>query len=140
MGDPAFSFSSDKMIPREWWTWKFITPQEWACHGDGSLLVVPAFMDKLELLRAQTNIPLRFTSAYRSPQYNLQVAESGLSGPHTTGRACDLHVVSGMEAGKLIDAAMGLGFTGIGVKVCGPPAGWFVHCDDVHPALTVWSY
>ena len=54
------------------------------------------------------------SSGYRCPEYNDQVSSSGLTGPHTTGRAVD--VVCSGDALKIMELAIKHGMTGIGVS------------------------
>src|SRR6185312_8921618 len=97
------------------WRWPNFTPEEMACHGDGTLVVDEEFMDRLQALRTKLGFPLPISSGYRSPSYNSAVSHTGDDGPHTTGRAADI-VIRGSSAVKLIAAALDLGFTGIGIS------------------------
>lgn len=140
-----FTFTSVDDMPVGFWTWSpFIDPvNEWACKGDGSLVVVPDFMDRFVALRKFINKPLPITSGYRSPAYNLVVAHTGEGGPHTTGRACDVAVASSVDAFKLVEAAFRYGFQGIGVSLANGAR--FVHLDDLpgdanRPRPGLWSY
>lgn len=99
-------------------------------------------MDRVEELRVRYGKPLRVTSAARCPDHNSRVSGTGRTGPHTTGRAIDLGV-SGADAYRVIQIALELGFTGIGVQQKG--AGRFVHLDTLPNAVGcprpwVWSY
>lgn len=95
-------------------------------------------MDKVESLRVKLGFPFVVTSAARCPEYNAKVSSTGLSGPHTTGRAIDIGV-RGKDALKLIHGALEAGFTGIGVNQKGLSR--FIHIDDLSEGRpTVWSY
>lgn len=138
-------YQSIKDIPLGGWRWlPFISPEELACHGDGTILIVPDFLDKTVALRKRCDFPFRFTSFYRSPAYNLIVADTGQDGPHTTGRAFDLSL-SGPRLVTLVDHARALGFTGFGYQQKGPYASRMVHLDDL-PAgdgrmrPLIWTY
>ena len=129
-------------IPPGDWRWPHFKPSELACKGDGKLLIVPAFLDRLEHLRAEFGRPLAITSGYRSPAYNARVAATGTDGPHTTGRALDL-LVRGADALDLLAIARGLGFTGFGIAQKG--AVRYLHLDDLpaapgRPRPWLWSY
>lgn len=83
--------------------------------------------------------PLTPTSAYRCPAHNVKVSNTGLSGPHTTGKAIDLACVDGRSRMRLVKAAMALGVTRIGI------AKNFVHLDglgeeDGFPSEVIWNY
>jgi hypothetical protein len=67
----------------EAWRWPNFTPQEFACRGSGRLLIVPAYMDKLQRLRTMYGRPLVVTSGYRPPEHNRVVSSTGLQrSPH----------------------------------------------------------
>ena len=125
------------------WHWPNFTPVEIACRGTGKLLIVLEFMDKLQRLRERLSVPLVISSGYRTPEYNAEVSSTGLTGPHTTGRAVDIKV-NGEPAWRLLSIAGDSGFHGIGVSQKGAHASCFIHIDDVpnetHPRPWVWSY
>lgn len=145
MAAGRFLFASVTEIPAGFWRWPHVDAKtEWACHGDGSLVVVPEFLDRFELLREACGFALPINSGYRSPAYNRQVASSGDDGPHTTGLAVDLRVY-GSQAHALLGHALRLGFRGIGSKQHGPVHSRYLHLDDVggtleHPRPWHWSY
>ena len=66
---------------------------------------VSVHSDLLDLLQTARNVlgPLTITSAYRCPEHNDKVSSTGLSGPHTTSKACDIHVSNSQHRKKLID-------------------------------------
>jgi zinc D-Ala-D-Ala carboxypeptidase len=101
-----------------------------------------SFMQKIEALRAQLNFPFAITSAYRCPTHNTIVSSSGMNGAHTTGRAIDI-AIARQNAYRLVEAALSIGLTGIGVNQKG--ASRFIHLDDLtesdgFPRPTIWSY
>tara|TARA_R110000824_G_scaffold75670_3_gene191883 strand:- start:495 stop:809 length:315 start_codon:yes stop_codon:yes gene_type:complete len=100
------------------------------------------FMRKLEQLRVIMDRSFIVTSAYRSPEHNDKVSSTGLTGPHTTGRAIDISMASWYaDAYILVAAAMKLGFTGVGVKMNGEQSGRFIHLDDLKDNRPrIWSY
>jgi hypothetical protein len=125
------------------WRWPNFTPAEFACRGSGKLLIVPAFMDRLQRLRNTFAKPMPITSGYRSPEHNRAVSSTGYNGPHTTGRAVDIRI-AGEAADKLFDLAKPHGFTGRGIRQHGDWSGRFLHLDDLtapeHPRPRIWSY
>ena len=127
----------------EAWRWPNFTPQEFACRGTGRLLIVPAYMDKLQRLRTMYGRPLVVTSGYRAPEHNRVVSSTGYNGPHTSGRACDIAIFGG-DALALVELALAYGMTGIGIKQHGPHASRFIHLDDLtppdFPRPMIWSY
>lgn len=131
-------------VPESAWTWPNFTPEEMACKGTGSLLIDKPFMDWLQRVRRDYNRPMAISSGYRSPTYNDQVSDTGLTGPHTTGRAVDVRV-SGAAALALMQVACAYGVKGLGVSQKGAHASRFLHLDllpkgDHPPRPWVWSY
>lgn len=95
-------------------------------------------VDRLQRLRTLLGFPLVVTSGYRCPVHNAAVSTTGATGPHTTGQAIDV-AVRGPNALKVVVAAVGVGFTGIGVQQKG--ATRFIHLDDLTEGRpTIWSY
>jgi uncharacterized protein YcbK (DUF882 family) len=115
--------------------------EELTCRcGCGQMKMDHDTMLKLVALRDLAGFSLPITSAYRCPAHNLAVGDTGVSGPHTTGRAVDV-AVSRERATALVRAALGMGFRGIGLKQHGPDAGRFVHLDTMpRPAQLIWTY
>jgi len=124
------------------WRWgPEFSPSEFACK-DGSIRVVPEFMDKLLSLRRELGKPMVITSGYRTPAYNAEISSTGDRGPHTTGRAVDI-AASGAKAFNIVSLAKKHGFTGIGLKQNGPHSGRFIHLDDLtdgFPRPWTWTY
>ena len=129
----SYRFARFDDLPPDLWRWApEFTPREMACKGTGQLVVVPAFMDKLYLLRVACDFPFIVNSAYRSASHNAR--EGGRPGSaHLLGRAVDI-AVHGERAWTILVQAPGFGFTGIGARQHGPHGRRFVHLDDA-PAL-----
>ena len=139
------------------WKWEFFTPKEIAQRGtdkdpddidawhrgETPLLFVPAFMDKLEALRAFLDFPMIVSSAFRSNAYNM---EKGYTQTHSYARAVDIRCF-GTYATYILEDASGRGFLGIGLKQHGPTNKRFVHLDDLpnapeqdRPRPWIWTY
>ncbi len=108
------------------------------CEQDG---MHSEFMEKLTNLRADWGQPMTVTSAYRCPNHPIE-AKKAKPGTHSTGRAVDI-AVQGNDAYALLCAALGHGFTGIGVQQKGN--GRFLHLDNLKEGEgwtrpTIWSY
>jgi uncharacterized protein YcbK (DUF882 family) len=122
---------------------KNFTPAEVACKCGCGMLPQPDFMQRVQRLRDAVGFPLHVSSAARCPTHNAKVSGTGLTGPHTTGRAIDL-AVSHLQAFHVLRGAIVTGgFTGIGVQQKGKSR--FIHLDDLpnapgQPRPTVWSY
>lgn len=117
---------------------------ELACKCCGVNGMQRDFLKRLELLRNAYRAPMVLTSAYRCPKHNAEVSKTGLTGPHTTGRAVDV-LCSGADAMRLFRLALEFGFTGFGVHQKGPAEGRYLHLDDIlgAPAIPrprLWSY
>lgn len=119
------------------------TADEFICHcGCGVEDMKWAFMERLQQLRTAVGFPfdIKNGSGYRCPQHNASVSPAtGLTGPHTTGRAVDIPC-RGKQARTIIVMHDAFGFTGLGVKQKG--ASRFLHLDDLFEGTRpwVWSY
>ena len=121
---------------------KNFKPADVDCQCGCGMLPDDEFMRKVQVLRDVVGFPMKVTSGARCPAHNDKVSSTGLTGPHTTGRAIDFEV-SYAQAFYVVSAAMKLGFSGIGVQQKGQ--GRFIHVDDLpnkpgQPRPTVWSY
>ena len=124
------------------WRWPNFSPEEFRCHHSGRYLLVPGFLDRLQALRSAMGWSFHITSGYRDVSHPVEVRKPR-PGSHATGRAVD-SALSGERAFRVITAAAGHGFTGIGVNQKGTSR--FIHLDDLdansfHAARPmVWSY
>lgn len=127
------------------WRWKNFKAEELACRcGCGAVKIDEGLMDDLQIMRDSLQFPFIISSGYRCPTHNLEVSDTGATGPHTTGYAVDI-VVAGQRAFSLVQSALKRGFRGIGIMQRGPREKRFIHLDKVpddekilRPAL--WSY
>lgn len=125
----------------DWQRYKNFSSDEFKCSHCGANEMKPEFMDKLQHLRASFNRPMKITSGYRCPAHPIEAAKSR-PGAHASGQAADV-AVQGADAHRLLQLALDLGFTGIGVQQKG--SGRFIHLDTLQnsfdtPRPTVWSY
>jgi len=141
-----FTCVSAAALPAGIWTWPHIDPAtEWADTRTGQLLAESDFLDLLERLRAAFGRPIPIVSGYRTPAHNVEVSATASSfGPHTLGLAADI-AVHGPAAFELLQHALALGFTGIGVAQKGPVASRYLHLDMAPnrpdaPRPLIWSY
>lgn len=98
------------------------------------------FMRKLDSIREKCGFPLVVTSAYRCPKHNELTSSTGLSGPHTTGRAIDIAVDRG-KAYTFLFWSLTMGMKGVGLSQKGENR--FIHVDDLddrQPRPTIWTY
>lgn len=118
--------------------WEFFSEKELQCQcGCGKALMDDKFMKKLISLRKAIG-PLSPTSAYRCPAHNAKVSSTGLTGPHTTGRAVDIRANSRQKY-KIMEECRKLGITRFGI------AKTFIHIDDLTQAQgfdedVIWAY
>ena len=105
--------------------WVNFSYKECKCSCCG---LVDVSSDLLDLLQEARNVlgPLQITSFYRCPSHNDNVSSTGLSGPHTTGKAVDIHVSNSQHRKKLIDYFSNK-VSGLGI------AKTFIHIDIISP-------
>lgn len=123
------------------WDWKNFSKEELMCKcGCGKMKICVTSLNRLQILRDTINKPMQVTSAYRCPEYNSIVSSTGLTGPHTTGRAFDIGVFGG-RASTIVSLADPAGFHRVGVNQKGEQSYRFIHLDDI-PSLPswIWSY
>jgi len=124
------------------WSSPFFTEEEMRCQcGCDQDGMHSEFMEKLTSLRADWSQPMTVTSGYRCPNHPIE-ARKTKPGAHASGRAVDI-AIQGEDAYKFLCAALGHGFTGIGVNQKGSAR--FIHLDDLTrdegwPRPTIWSY
>lgn len=128
------------------WSSPYFTQDEMRCQcGCGADGMHSEFMDKLTSLRADWGQPMAVTSGYRCTQHPIEakkIASGRNPGAHASGRAVDIGI-QGEDAYKLLCAALGHGFSGIGIQQKGSAR--FIHLDDLttddgFPRPTIWSY
>ena len=118
--------------------WKNFALDEFKCQcGCGHVEVYSDLLDLLQEARDELG-PLTITSAYRCPSHNNKVSSTGLSGPHTTAKAVDIHVSNSQHRKELIDW-FSKKVTGLGI------ARTFIHVDIISPEdlshrPTAWIY
>ena len=89
--------------PGEWKeSWENFKPEELSCSHCGALNIHEDIMDLLQEARGVLG-PLSITSGYRCPEHNNKISSTGLSGPHTTGKAIDISVRDSQHRKLLID-------------------------------------
>ena len=89
--------------PGDWKeSWVNFKPDEFRCSHCGTLEVHEDLLDLLQEAR-ETLGALQITSAYRCPIHNSAVSKTGPGGPHTTGKAVDIHVSNSQHRKQLID-------------------------------------
>ena len=111
--------------PGDWKeSWENFKPEELSCSHCGELKIHENIMDLLQEAREVLG-PLSITSGYRCPEHNNKISSTGLSGPHTTGKAIDIHVSNSQHRKQLIDYFADK-VTGLGI------AKTFIHIDILY--------
>jgi uncharacterized protein YcbK (DUF882 family) len=103
--------------------WVNFSYDECKCSCCGLVDVSSDLLDLLQEARNELG-PLQITSFYRCPSHNDSVSSTGPTGPHTTGRSCDLHVSNSQHRKLLIDYFASK-VTGLGI------AKTFIHIDII---------
>ncbi len=112
---------------------KYFSMSEFDCKETGENKMQPEFLQRLELLREACGFPFIITSGYRSVKHSVE-AKKVIGGTHTQGIAADIAVSDGTQRRAIVEAAISLGFNGIGVNDN------FVHVDTRKSARVLWVY
>lgn len=121
-------------------TGKYFTADELRCKcGCGTNGMKQRTVDRLDRLREVVGFPIVINSGYRCEQYNRDI---GATQTHSSGQAVDIGC-SHKKALLIVEAALSIGFTGIGVNQRGNSR--FIHLDDLpeaegQPRPHIWSY
>lgn len=115
----------------------YFTREEFACQYTGENEISDRLLLKLDLLRARCGFPFVITSGYRSEDHPIE-AKKEKAGTHAQGIAADIKVNSGVQRFRIVEEAIKMGFSGIGV------ARDFVHVDirclDGNESPVMWTY
>jgi uncharacterized protein YcbK (DUF882 family) len=90
-------------------------------------------VDKLDMARYRAGIEFRVTSGYRTPEQN-RMAGGVENSEHTTGEGVDISAPDSYSRFRIVEAALYVGFTRIGVY------DRHVHLgvSKKHPQLVLW--
>lgn len=100
----------------------YFTREEFVCQHTGENEISDKFLLKIDLLRARCGFPFVITSGYRSKDHPIE-SKKAKAGTHAQGIAADVRISNGSDRYKIVEEALKLGFSGIGV------ADSFVHID-----------
>jgi uncharacterized protein YcbK (DUF882 family) len=92
------------------------------------------FLEKLDELRAYCGFPFVITSGYRHPTMHPIENKKEVPGTHAQGIAADIKITNAADRFSLVNNAVKLGFTGIGV------ASDFIHVDTRGTTPVIWIY
>tara|TARA_R110002073_G_scaffold59533_1_gene149942 strand:+ start:290 stop:631 length:342 start_codon:yes stop_codon:yes gene_type:complete len=112
---------------------KHFKVEEFDCTHTGKNEMDESFLAKVDLLRSACGFSFTVTSGYRDVTHPNEVNKEH-GGTHTKGIAADIRVRGGVQRRRIIEEALRLGFTGIGV------AKSFVHVDTRNTVPVIWVY
>jgi len=112
---------------------KYFKISDFDCQETGENNMSEEFLLKLDELREACGFPFIVTSGYRSSNHSIE-AKKASPGTHAQGIAADIKVNGGNQRYTIVQKAMELGFTGIGV------AKTFIHVDTRETTPVVWQY
>ncbi len=113
---------------------EFFTLEEFNCRVTGDNKMEPEFLQKLDRLRGECGFPFVITSRYRHPIEHPIEANKEVPGTHAQGIAADIQINYGGHRFIIVQKALALGFTGIGI------AKTFVHVDTRGTTPVMWLY
>ena len=117
--------------------YQYFRTEDFDCQETGENQMKPIFIHKLDTLREACGFPFIVTSGFRSPTHSIEKRKEKV-GTHAQGIAADIKYKDGTQMYKIVQKAIELGFTGVGVHRS------FVHVDirelgdDRHPVM--WAY
>tara|TARA_R100000951_G_scaffold40345_1_gene34193 strand:- start:333 stop:677 length:345 start_codon:yes stop_codon:yes gene_type:complete len=112
---------------------KYFELSEFDCQETGCNRMENEFIDALDELREACGFSFTITSGYRDPSHSIE-AKKSTPGTHAQGIAADIKVTGGAQRMAIVEQAVKLGFTGIGV------AKSFVHVDKRTTTPVLWCY
>ena len=112
---------------------KYFKLEDFDCKETQENEMDTGFIEKLDQLREVCGFPFYVTSGYRSVKHSAEESKA-VPGTHTQGIAADIAVAGGVQRITIIQNALALGFTGIGV------AKGFVHVDTRETTAVLWCY
>lgn len=125
----------------DWSLYPNFSKAEFDCKHTGRNEMQPEFLAKLQWLRNALGFPLIISSGYRDPTHPVEARKSR-PGQHSQGIACDILAMDGATAFKIVEKALEIGFTGVGIAQDSrrSRAARFVHLDIRTSTPVIWSY
>lgn len=133
----------NKTEPARWQEYKRFSKKEFDCRHTGKNEMKHFFMAKLDVLAQKCGFAIVITSGYRDKTHPEEASKDALAtGAHSEGLAADIQC-SHKNAFKVLQVALELGFTGIGLQQRG--SGRYIHLDcsneiEGRPRPHVWTY
>lgn len=113
---------------------RYFDIREFDCKFTGNNEMSEEFLEKLDELRHACGFPFTVTSGYRDPVGHPIESKKENPGTHARGIAADIAISNGADRYTIVNTALSMGFTGIGV------AKTFVHVDTRQTTPVIWSY
>ena len=117
--------------------YKYFRTEDFDCQETGENGMDTEFIHKLDHLRESCGFPFIITSGFRSKDHSIEKRKEK-AGTHAQGIAADIQVSDGNKRYKIVEQAIQMGFTGVGI------ARTFVHVDSrvvgAGKAPVMWSY
>ncbi|MBN86622.1 MAG: hypothetical protein CL885_03780 [Dehalococcoidia bacterium] len=112
---------------------KYFDLDEFDCQETGENEISEDFIHRLDELREACGFPFKITSGFRSKEHSIEKSKKE-PGTHAQGIAADIAVSGGAQRMTLVQQALSLGFTGVGV------AKTFIHVDIRETTPVLWCY
>jgi uncharacterized protein YcbK (DUF882 family) len=112
---------------------RYFNLSDFDCKETGENKMDPYFLTSLDELRSRCGFPFIITSGYRDPSHSIE-AKKEKPGTHAQGIAADIMVYNGARRYIIVDKAIEMGFTGIGI------AESFIHVDIRNSTPVIWTY
>ena len=116
---------------------KYFKLEDFDCQETGDNEMDAEFIHKLDQLREACGFPFIITSGFRSKDHSIEKRKEK-AGTHAQGIAADIKVSTGNQRYKIVEQAIQMGFTGVGI------ARTFIHVDSrivgADKAPVMWCY
>lgn len=121
--------------------WPNFSKEELVCQCTGeenpNVQAFTQLMDFIQEVRSTLGVPIKVSSAYRSPKHPIEAAKQA-PGYHTHA-AIDIKVPTHL-CWEVVRLAVQAGAGGLGVKLHGNRRWRFIHIDFRKTSKRVWSY
>lgn len=125
------------MQPAIWSQYKNFKKEEFNCKHTGKNEMKHEFMLVLQKLRDAYGKPIVITSGFRDKTHPVERNKT-TTGTHVQGIACDIRINDGSDLYELVELALQIGFTGLGI---GNRTGHkMLHLDIRKTTPVIWSY